>query len=532
MMRVVEKRSRSLGGAPSWCSVSGVAGCRWIPRWRGRTGCGRGRWSGHLAHAGVVLPRLLADRLGLTQGLAEVLARAGFIPLRHRGRPLVDAAAAGGRRDRVDRCGSPYPSGGAVRPRRRRVRHHAAAWLDELADRLGANGLPGRRLARALARARAKAWAAIIDRHGGLPAVRVGGTDLRRPADADRDGQPVQQGRAVVVVRLDATVIQAASDKQGAEPNFKGYGFHPLTAWCTNVGDNLAAMLRPGSAGSFTAADHIAVLDAAIAQLPAAWRTDLLVTVDGAGFSHALIDHLTACNTARIADGRYGRRGRRVEYSVGWPVDARTRAAIAQLGPDDWSVALTTDGKPDATAQVVDLTGLLRHAVAGGKADVDLLEGWPTDLRVIARRTPREPGEQAELGQDAPLALRRVRHQHRHRATPVARRPPPHPGPRRGQHQRHQGLRRPPAAVQGLRPQRRVATTGRPRRVLAGRLRLIALDGQLAKAEPKALRFRLLSAPARMVTHARKKILKIPPGWAWSTDLTAAWHRIHALHPA
>jgi hypothetical protein len=113
-----------------------------------------------------------------------------------------------------------------------------------------------------MARARARAWAAVIDRHGGLPAVRVAGTGLRRPAE---DGQ---RGRAVVVVRLDATVIQAASGKDGAEPNYKGLGFHPLTAWCTNVGDCLAALLRPGSAGSCTAADHIAVLDAAVAQLP------------------------------------------------------------------------------------------------------------------------------------------------------------------------------------------------------------------------------------------------------------------------
>jgi hypothetical protein len=63
-------------------------------------------------------------------------------------------------------------------------------------------------------------------------------------------------------------------------------------------------------------------------------------------------------------------------------------------------------------------------------------------------------------------------------------------------------------------------------------LRLIALDGDNARAEPKALRFRLLSAPARKVTHARHKILKIPPGWAWANDLTNAWDRIHALHPA
>jgi len=87
----------------------------------------------------------------------------------------------------------------------------------------------------------------------------------------------------VVVVRLGATVIQAASDKDGAEANCKGYGFHPLTAWCSNVGDCLAAMLRPGSAGSFTAAGHIAVLDAAVARLPPDCRGDLLVTVDGAG---------------------------------------------------------------------------------------------------------------------------------------------------------------------------------------------------------------------------------------------------------
>jgi hypothetical protein len=54
----------------------------------------------------------------------------------------------------------------------------------------------------------------------------------------------------------DATVIQAASGKDGAEANFKGYGFHPLTACCSNVGDALAAMPRPGSAGSFTAAEN------------------------------------------------------------------------------------------------------------------------------------------------------------------------------------------------------------------------------------------------------------------------------------
>ena len=51
-------------------------------------------------------------------------------------------------------------------------------------------------------------------------------------------------------------------------------------------------MLRKGSAGSNTAADHIAITDAAIAALPPAYRRNRMITVDGAGFSHALLEHL------------------------------------------------------------------------------------------------------------------------------------------------------------------------------------------------------------------------------------------------
>jgi len=63
-------------------------------------------------------------------------------------------------------------------------------------------------------------------------------------------------------------------------------------------------------------------------------------------------------------------------------------------------------------------------------------------------------------------------------------------------------------------------------------LRHIGLDGDLAKASTKTLRFRLLSAPARLVTHARRRILKIPPSWEWSADLATAWNRLQALHPS
>ena len=50
--------------------------------------------AGTVAAAGVVLPRLLADWLWLCTELAEVMARSGFLPLRHRGRALVDAACS------------------------------------------------------------------------------------------------------------------------------------------------------------------------------------------------------------------------------------------------------------------------------------------------------------------------------------------------------------------------------------------------------------------------------------------------------
>jgi hypothetical protein len=475
--------------------------------------------AGTIAHAGAVLPRLLADRLGLTLDLAQVVARAGFSPLRHRGRLLVDAAcalAAGATAltdvEALTRQAEIYGPGGGASDTT------VLRGLDELADRLGGNGLPGRRLSRAMAKARARAWAAIIDRHGGLPAVRVAGQELRRAAE--QDGQP---GRAVVVVRLDATVIQAASDKDGAEANYKGYGFHPLTAWCSNVGDALAAMLRPGSAGSFTASDHIAVLNAAIAQLAPEFRGDLLVTVDGAGASHDLVDHLTALNTA----AKHGKRGRRVEYSVGWPVDARTKTAIDAVREDDWTAGLTADGKADPHAQVVQLTGLLRHSVGG-----DQLAGWPADMRVFARRTPRAPGEQAELDSDANW---------RYGAFATCT--------QSGQVQWLDARHRTQAHVEDKMKESKACGAERlPSKdydrnsawlqlvtlavSLLAWLRLIALDGDLAKAEPKMLRFRIFSAPARLTVHARNRVLKIPPGWTWADDLATAWTRIHALHPA
>ena len=71
------------------------------------------------------------------------------------------------------------------------------------------------------------------------------------------------------VIDIDGTLVNSHSDKEEAAPTYKrGFGFYPLLAYLDRTGEPLAALLRPGNAGSGTAADHIAVLDAALAQLP------------------------------------------------------------------------------------------------------------------------------------------------------------------------------------------------------------------------------------------------------------------------
>jgi len=474
--------------------------------------------TGTVAHAGAVLPRLLADRLGLTGAFRDVLARSGFVPGRDRGRAVTDtvAALAAGASclsdveamtAQVELFGS---CGRASDTTVLRV-------LGEYADRLGEDGLPGRRLAEATAKVRARAWELIAARHGSLPAVKVAGTKLTRPSQGEGGAVPV------LVLRLDATVIAAASAKEGAEANFKGFGFHPLTAWCSNTGENLVVMNRVGSAGSFTAADHVAVLDAALAQVPAGHRRDVLVTVDGAGASHEFIGHVHALNTA----AQHGRRGRRVEYSIGWPVDARTRAALEAAREGDWSPGLTATGDLDEHAQVIELTALLRTSHTG-----DQLGSWPADLRIFSRRTPRAPGEQAELGQDPNWRYGAF-------ATNTTT----------GQIQRLDARHRTQAHVEDRIKElkacgaTRLPSTSYARNSawlqLAGHavtitswLRLLALDGDLAVAEPKTLRFRLLAAPARYVRHARARVLKIPTGWAWANHVADAFARLRALHPA
>jgi Transposase DDE domain group 1 len=147
------------------------------------------------------------------------------------------------------------------------------------------------------------------------------------------------------------TLVTAHSEKEGAAPTFKhGFGFHPIGVWSDNTGELLAITLRPGNASSNHAGDHIDVLARAIVQIPVEHRGRLLIRTDGAGATHERLDWPTGL-------GRL--RGRRVEYSVGFPTNnAAVSAAIRRLPDRAWTPAITADGEVREHADVAEITGL------------------------------------------------------------------------------------------------------------------------------------------------------------------------------
>jgi hypothetical protein len=293
--------------------------------------------AGVVGHAGAALLRELADRLGLTAALGWRAGR-GQTP-RHRhdaGAVLRDLAvllADGGDalsdlavlRDQPELFGP--------------VASTATAW--RVVERVAADelGLAGLRAARAQARGRA--W-----RAGACPRA-----DL-------------------LLVDLDGTLLDGHSDKEGAAGTSKhGFGFYPLLAFLDRgdgTGEALAGILRPGNAGSNTAADHVEVAELALAQLPTcAWDQPIVVRADTGGATHALVDHL---------------RERGLRFSIGLPADERVRAAVLAVPDSAWTAAVDPDGQARPGAEVAEL-----HRLD--------LAGWPQGTRAICRREdpPRAP---------------------------------------------------------------------------------------------------------------------------------------------
>ena len=429
---------------------------------------------GVVSHAGATLLAELADRLELSAALSWRAGRGQTPRRRHDvGAVLRDLAvmlADGGDclsdlavlRDQPELFGS--------------VASTATAWrvVEQVArDDLGIAGLRAAR-----AQARRRAWQA--------------------GAHPDADG--------LLLVDVDGTLLDAHSPKQGAAGTYKGgYGFYPLVCFLDRqdgTGEALAGLLRPGNAGSNTAADHIEVTDLALAQLPAtAGDQPIVVRADTGGATHAFTDHL---------------RQRGVGFSISLPADERVRAAVLAVPAAAWRPAIDPDGQPRSGAEVAEL------------ATLDLA-GWPPGTRAICRREDPHPGAQLSFTDadghrfqvfitdqpDPDIATLELRHLQRARIEDRIR------------VGKATGLRNLPFDL--LRRNAVWLELVLMACDLTCWTQTLLLDGDLRVAEPKTLRYRLLHVAARVVRHARRLIVRLQRTWPWAAELALAFQRLRAL---
>ncbi len=453
---------------------------------------------GVVSHVGSRLLAELAAACGLDARLGEVAGSGRVRRSAHDpGRVLTDLAvmlAEGGEaisdlavlREQPDLFGA--------------VASTATAWrtLEALAGR-GEAGL--RELAAARAGARERAWLARAELGRSVPAVRAGGRSW--PG---------------LVIDVDATLVTAHSEKEHAAATFKGgFGFHPLLAFLDNTNEALAGILRPGNAGANTAADHIAVTDLALAQIPDHERhgQPILIRADGAGATKGWLTHLHALR----AEGAI-----MLDYSVGFTMTDAVQQAILALPEYAWTPAVCVDGALRDGGDVAELTGMLpAHGV-------DLAtNGWPPGLRVIVRRERPHPGAQLSFSD---------RHGYRFQTfatnTTV--------GQLAALEARHRAHARVEDRIRcgkdtgfGRFPSRHFAINAVWLQLALTAIDLLAwtqtmlCDGELAAAEPKTLRYRLLHVAARRTRGQRKTWIRIQASWPWARELAAAFNRLRLL---
>ena len=307
------------------------------------------------------------------------------------------------------------------------------------------------------------------------------------------------------------TLVTTKADKEDAAATYKRtYGHHPVLAMCAETGEVLTVMLRPGNAGSNTAADHVVVLGAAIAQLPEAWRAghqpgddpaeatrSVVVRADAAGASHWFAEEC---------------RDRNIGYSLGFYIDHRIRDALLLVQEEDWEPAVEPGGRRRAGAEVVELTDLVN------------LDTWPDRTRLIVRRERPHPGAQLSLFDtiegfrhtafitdtpDDDIAALELRHRQRARSEQVIR----------------------DAKACGLAnlPFSSTADNDAWCQLVATANDLLAwaqrttLDGPLRRATPKTIRYRLLHTAAHTSPGGRR--LRLDATWPWTNNLLAAINR-------
>jgi hypothetical protein len=440
-----------------------------------------------VGHAGTRLLVDLAEATGLSAAMSEVLASlrqraSGHDP----GRIALDVSvtlADGGEAiaDLAVLRGQPELFGP--------VASDPTAW--RLLAALDDDALAGVRAARA--RAREVAWAQAADT-GRVPTSMVAGFAI--PG---------------LVLDVDATIVICHSEKGQAAKTWKRtFGYHPLLCFLDATGEALAGLLRPGNAGSGTAADHIAVVDMALAQIPDVHRygTDILIRSDSAGASHAFLNHIRGLRE----------QGVQSLFSVGVAVTESVRAAIVACL--DWQPALDGDGELRDGAEIAEITHLID------------LSAYPAGTRMIVRRERPHPGAQLSLFD----SIEGLRHQAFITDTP---RPACSVQLLELRHRGHarveDRIRTGKDTGFGRFPSRQFTINAAWLELaligidLLAWTRTLLLDGEHALAEPKKLRYRLLHVAARIVRTARRTYLRIAQRWPWARELAAAYHRLDAL---
>ena len=429
--------------------------------------------TGLVSHAGTAVVAQVADKVGLTQALSTGLAA---IKQRHRGhdpgrviRDLAVMLVDGGE------CVSDL---GAVREQ------------DALFGAVASDSTAWRMVEK------------IASTPGMLDAVRVAHARARERF-WELDGAPER-----LTIDVDATLITAHSEKEKAAGNYKGgYGFHPLQAYLDETRETLGGLLRPGNAGSNTADDHKTVLDLALAQIPVEYveTLEILVRADSAGATHGLLDY---CRDANM------------RFSVGYELTEKVRAAILQIPENAWVAALDQDGSARTNGEVAEITDMLD------------LSAWPEGSRLIVRRERPHPGAQLSFTDhdgyrfqailtdqtDQEIAVLECRHrQHAHVEDRI-------------RDDKDTGLAKFPFK------QFQLNEVWLEIVALAHDLivwtQALALDGELAKAEPKRLRYRLLHVAGRLAFSGRRCKLHVQDTWPWVTELKAAFERLQPLAAA
>ena len=261
-------------------------------------------------------------------------------------------------------------------------------------------------------------------------------------------------------------------------------------------------LLRPGNAGSNTAADHLTVIRQALRQLPFHAGRRVLVRTDAAGCTHQVVEWLT-------------KRG--VSYSLGFTLTPDIVERIGRIPDAAWTAAYDADRNPRTGAWVADATGVLD------------LSGWPPGMRVIVRAERPHPGAQLRFtdldgnrltafatntrrGQHADLELR-----HRRRARCEDR--------IRGA--KDTGLMNLPL-FDFAQNEIWLAVVALALDITAW-MQLLAFRGEPARRwEPKRLRLRIFATAGRLANHARQVRLHLPRHAPWRDLIIAALARLHA----